>query len=149
MILASEDIEVSPLTKSQGRGLLLALIGRSSYSSEEEHAAYKFSKLLSGLPLAIAQIADQVLYGRHSITKFLELYAKHPRIIHQSRNFSLENKGLSDLWSTSFSRLAPESAKILGILSFFHPDNIVSKIVTFDLMAALPEDFQFMHDEFE
>lgn len=143
---AAAGLEIRVFREDSGAKLLAKLIGRTTYSEEEELSARQLSARLGGLPLALAIMANQIRLRGRSITEFLQLYEKHSRQLNKVKrgieayyNFSLES-----CWQTAFDFITPDARKLMEVISHVAPDHIPEALF---IQANLPVEFSFCEDD--
>jgi hypothetical protein len=127
----TEGVDLEPFSAAEAGLLLRKLTGCSSRADVQpsEMVAGK----LSGLPLALTQIAGTIVRRDLSFDEFLFLYDQETlRLdIHQA-NVLLDAKTLYTIWN--FEDLSPGALSLLNIIAFFDPDQISE-----DVLAKMTE----------
>ena len=118
--------DLEPLSINEAGSLLRQLTGINR--EKDVKTSNIIGTKLSGLPLAINQIARTISRRNLSFEEFLELYNNQSiRLeIHQSSN-SLDCKSLFTLWT--FEDLSPEALGLLNIVSLLDPDRISEELL--------------------
>ena len=122
-----QGFDLEPLSVNEAGSLLRQITGIDIEKDVE--TSNIIATNLSGLPLAINQIARTISRRNLSFEEFLELY-NHQSIrleIHQSKNI-LDSRSLYTLWA--FEDLSPVALGILNIVSFLDPDRITEKLLS-------------------
>ncbi|PVH73049.1 hypothetical protein DL98DRAFT_576474 [Cadophora sp. DSE1049] len=126
----SVGLELKEFDSTQGaRFLVHSLLNEiTDEFNPEFKAAMGLSEKLSGLALAISQMAALINARSMSLDKFMILYDKHQKKVHRERRtgwkYAGYNHALDTVWELSFEALEPDSRLLLGILSFLVPDTI-------------------------
>ena len=122
-----QGLDLEPLSINEAGSLLGQLTGIDK-EKEVETSAIVATKL-SGLPLAIHQIARTISRRNMSFEEFLKLYNDQPISlkIHQSENI-LDSRSLYTLWA--FEDLSPAALDLLNVISFLDPNRISQKILS-------------------
>ena len=145
---AASGIEVKIFSEEEGSRLLLELVGRATYSTEELESARQLSEEVNGLALALITLASQVKIRRRSFRDFLDFYEKHRRAVHKERRGfeTFYNKSLDTCWQTAFDFLSSDASNILAVLSFIAPDAIPEQLFRPENSKKLPEPLAFCED---
>ena len=129
--MKGKEIEVGGMGGEEASHLLLSCLGmeKTKVDEKEKAAARQLSEELSGLPLAITQMAALIKERKCTIGGFLEEYRKQPEALHrekQEKKWDHDGYGhtLDTVWNVSFAALDKDSPACLGILSFLAPDAI-------------------------
>lgn len=121
------NLELLPFEMEDGAKLLRSLLQETGDTSYE--ASLCLSQILGGHPLAIAQIAGAIRRRHMSIAEFLPTYEKIDRRRPKLPSYSYD---LDSLWLLSFKTLSKESYRLLGIISYLHPDSIPDTLLCQD-----------------
>ena len=126
-IPVDHGLDLEPLSVSEGGSLLRRITGIDKEKDVE--TSITIATKLSGLPLAINQIARTISQRNLSFEEFLELYNDQSirSEIHQSKN-GLDSKSLYTLWA--FEDLSLVALGLLNIVSFLDPDRISEKLLS-------------------
>lgn len=126
-IPVDHGLDLEPLSVSEGGSLLRQITGIDKEKDVE--TSITIATKLSGLPLAINQIARTISRRNLSFEEFLELYNDQSirSEIYQSKN-GLDSKSLYTLWA--FEDLSSVALGLLNIVSFLDPDRISEKLLS-------------------
>ena len=72
-------VRVNPLSRKAGEEMLLHYLGRDVKHDPEKHLANEISAFVSGLPVAIAQIAGYVSYSHYTLEELIETFRQWRR----------------------------------------------------------------------
>ncbi|EME85066.1 uncharacterized protein MYCFIDRAFT_135445 [Pseudocercospora fijiensis CIRAD86] len=138
----TSGIEVKTWDAQTGSEFLLFLLKRDIGKDlqTEGLSAFELSQKLSGHALGLSQMAGLIHRRSSSISEFLNMYLKNPKRAHTSE--------LQALWDLSFKSLDNDSATLLGTLCFLTPDAIPQSLFELGDGSDLPEELEFITDEF-
>jgi NB-ARC domain len=140
--------EVELFDDKDSAALILKLIGRSTYSEEEQAAVASLSSKLSGLPLALTLMAYQIKLRKVTIERFNTFYDNYSQRLHSEiRGTSSHYKhSLSTCWLTAFRYLSDTAEAILGMCALVAPDQIPEDLFKADSNNC-PTVIDFCQDE--
>ncbi|KAF4997491.1 hypothetical protein FGRMN_3855 [Fusarium graminum] len=145
---ADFGIEVMPFNPEDGSKMLLNLL-RMDLSNAEADSALELAEQMSGHALAISIVAGLIQRRSWKIQEFLDYYEKQKAQLHGS------GTALSTIWNMSFASLNPESAILLGVLSYLNPDCIQEVIFNLQNPSDLPASLKgplgrfYLHETLE
>lgn len=143
---ASGGLEIKAFRDQQGSEIILRILGRAPYSTQEQEAAQQLSARLGGLALTLVVMAFQIRLRGMTIAQFLEFYKRYSEHLHKVQP-GLETGSKHPVersWDSIFDYLrgsSPDAAKRLGVMA---PDRIPKSSFTQDRM---PNDLEFCKDE--
>ena len=122
-----KGLDVEPFTAIEAGSLLRELTGYRS--DKDRETSEMIAKRLSGLPLAITQIARFILRHSLSLEELLALYGDPSLRLELYRTeVGLSSKNLYTVWS--FEDLSLEAVELLKLISFLDPDHIPEDLLT-------------------
>lgn len=144
--------EFTPLSGAQF--LVHLLQGRVVREEDPEfQAAIKVSIRLSGLALAISQMAALINARNMSPEKFIIHYDKYQSKMLQERKpgwkYPGYNHALDTVWELSFNALKSESRILLSIMSYLAPDSIPLQLFNGSAESLKRPSIAFCADEYK
>jgi hypothetical protein len=126
----SSSLDLGPLTQQDSISLFNHLT--ANVSDPEDGITQKVSDFLSGVPLAISQIAGVIRRQDLTISEFFELYIDHGEhaSLYKTKfdtNLVTYKHSLSTVWA--LKELKPQSRQLLELMSFVDPDVIGEEIL--------------------
>jgi hypothetical protein len=156
--LPSHKFEVKAFEEKEGAEFLLHMmatqnIGADVRSQESERSARQLSKSVGGHALALTQMACLISERQNTLTKFSELYHRHPKAIHGLKPDSGIDSGYKYFINTVFREdlggvKGSDAFTLLGIVSFLVPDRIPQELFQPTEKSNLPHSLQFCSDIF-
>ena len=108
------------------------------------------SKAFGGLPLALNQIGGFISQRKLPLQDFLPLYERYASKIDARKAPGSDYEyTLSTVWDISLEKLTSASTHLLGLLSFFDPDEVSEDILLHGSKGLDDEKYMFLFDEFE
>ncbi|KAH8882047.1 tetratricopeptide repeat domain-containing protein [Thozetella sp. PMI_491] len=137
-------LDLGPLTQLDSISLLKQLTSISSDS--EDRTARQISDALSGVPLAISQMAGIIRRQDLSLPEFLELYMDNEEraSLYETKfdtNLITYRHSVSTVWA--FEKLKPHAQQLLGLISFLDPDQIGEDLLMKASAELLSDGAQF------
>lgn len=121
-------MDLDPLTPMEAAQLLRALTNYSR-TQEDIDQSIKIGERLSGLPLAIIQIAGTILRRDLSFSEFLEFYEQESlHLEFHKMSISGQEKTIYTVWA--LEDLNPTASCLLDIISFLDADSIQESLFT-------------------
>jgi hypothetical protein len=121
-------LEVKPFSLEEGTQLFKQLLrwdSRNWVLPEHETAASELVKSVDGLALGLHLLAALIDSHGISISRFRDLYRRKPgRILEYDKALPGYGHTLDTVWRMSFEQLNPDTASLLGVISFLSPDAI-------------------------
>lgn len=128
-IYSTSGIDLEPLTVDDAAQYLRLITGYES--TEDVDHSKKISERLSGLPLALVQVAGTIKRRDLSFKEFLDQY-EEPSFLNDIQKTSIRGfqgeykRTLFDVWA--FEHLQPITVCLLNIIAFMDPDSISESI---------------------
>ncbi|KAJ6080554.1 Tetratricopeptide-like helical [Penicillium canescens] len=126
------SFEIPVFGNNEAGQLIMNIIGRSHYSTDEIAAAGELSKFVGGLALAVVILALNIRRRRCQIRQFCKLYEKN------AGNFFEESKpsdlgpyyahSLTTAWKVAFQSIGENALSLFGSISVLGPDNIPEEL---------------------
>ena len=129
--------DLDPLQPGEAAELLRSLTGYSR-TQEDTDQSVKISEKLSGLPLAITQIAGTILRRDLSFSEFLEFYEQESLHLEiHKMSIKAQEKTIYTVWA--LENLSPAASCLLEVISFLDPDSILETLFTEKIKAVKSE----------
>jgi len=148
--IPAEGIEVIPLNSTESVSFLLMRSGLQDDPRQQvKEEATKIVHELGHLPLAVEQAAAYIRTSQN-IFEYLPTY-------HQSRKDLLSEKprtnhpyteSIGTTWTMSLHRLSPNAIKLIQILAFLNPDEILIEFLKAGKTGLLPEFQHLFNTDF-
>ncbi|KAJ6019884.1 Tetratricopeptide-like helical [Penicillium canescens] len=126
------SFEIPVFGNNEAGQLIMNIIGRSHYSTDEIAAAGELSKFVGGLALAVVILALNIRRRRCQIRQFCKLYEKN------AGSFFEESKpsdlgpyyahSLTTAWKVAFQSIGENALSLFGSISVLGPDNIPEEL---------------------
>lgn len=136
---AAHAVEVRPFNREEGGALLLRVARKQVPNKDDEEVARELSVRLGGLALALEITGSQIFMKKKPMREFLSYFdqnwtskdhwaslRKPPRYATKNPYY---NKTLLTVWQTAFESLSENSAKLMGLICFFAPDDIPRRYI--------------------
>lgn len=140
-------IRVNPLTRKAGEEMLLHYLDRDVEKDPEKHLANEISAFMSGLPVAIAQVAGYVSYSGYTLEELIETFRQWRRRTGVATNeaddlpaafleTSVSYEGtLAMVWEVTLRELSQDARDVLNVMAYLN-------------CAAVPRDMLWRtHDD--
>ena len=106
----------------------------SDISVDDQIESQRISRVLGGLPVAIAHVAGYIHKSHVSLSEFSAIYKKRDqswRIWSQNcRAWNYQyDRSLNTVWEIALTELTPAAREMVNILSMLSPDNIPESIL--------------------
>lgn len=129
-------IEVHPFSLDEGSNFLYHL-AEDCFEADDPSACRILASKLSGLPLAIRQVAGLVRRRHLTYAEYLELYEQGEGTVDlmwmsQARGNKQQsyNSSFTKTYEICFHSLSKVAVALLAVISFFDPDSIEESILT-------------------
>lgn len=125
------NIELHSFDEEVGAKLLFKYLERAPSDEAEQNLAQETSRIVGGLPLAIATIGGYINESESSVAEFLEIMKRssnawedtqHTKIVQYERT-------LGTVFDIALKELPPKTRNLIEILAFLNPDSIPEGIL--------------------
>ncbi|KAI0813467.1 hypothetical protein GGR55DRAFT_677108 [Xylaria sp. FL0064] len=127
------QIPLQPFSYEDGETLLLDTLRLEDPSPSERGAALAISKIVGGLPIALAHIAGLMFSSRLSLDETVEMFHKQNLSYlwqgEQGPSTHAYETRLGKVWDLALKELDDVEKHLLNILSFLSPDSIPEELI--------------------
>ena len=151
--IPAEGVEITPMASSESVSLLLIRSSLEHDAREEVKVeAGKVVDELGHLPLAIEQAAAYIRSSQN-IFEYLSTYRQNRKslLTDKPKGNYLYEESVATTWKMSFYRLKtinPNSIKLIELLAFLNPDEILMEFLKAGYMGVGPELKSILSDDF-
>lgn len=126
----SAEIGVTDVNDQTGAEMLFKYLGRSASSDKEHATAQEISKVVGGLPLAIAAIAGYV-QSNHTLEEFLASFNQSSGFWRSAKTPALGQyeRTLSTVFECALHDLDDDTLQFLRTLSLLNPDGVPQELL--------------------
>lgn len=125
------NIELESFNEQVGAALLFRHLERLPVDEAEENLARETSRIVGGLPLAIATIGGYINESESSVAEFLEIMKRSSNAWEDSLHTKVlqYERTLGTVFDLALKELNPQTRNLIDILAFLNPDSIPESIL--------------------